>query len=244
VSLLRSLLFVAWIYLGMALIAALYAPWTLFSRAGARAAMRTWSRLVRIGLPIAGIKLIIEGRENIPEGPALIAMKHQSMFDVTIPPQILDDPCIVYKAELSSTPFMGFYLKRGRMIPVARETQAAALKAMLRAARAEVAAGRQMFIFPEGTRLKPGAPAQYKPGVAALYRDLSLPCVPIATNSGLYWPAKGLVRRPGTIVVRILPAIAPGLARDAFMRELEARIEAESDALAGVRRTPAAAEAL
>ncbi|MBI1188920.1 MAG: 1-acyl-sn-glycerol-3-phosphate acyltransferase [Alphaproteobacteria bacterium] len=237
----RSLLYVIWIYLGMAAIATLYAPWTLFSRKGAMAAMRAWSRLAQAGLPIVGIRIKIEGLENIPDGPTLVAMKHQSMFDVTIPPLTLRDPCIVYKNELSSTPFMGFYLKHARMIPVARETQATALKRMLRAARTEADEGREIFIFPEGTRVRPGAPPQYKPGVAALYRELNRACVPIATNSGLCWPAKGVLRRPGVITVQILPPIAPGLPRADFMRELEGRIETASNALLPAAHAPAPA---
>ena len=235
----RSLVFVAWLYLGMAFVAIVCGPWAAVSRKGGIAGMKLWGAISIFGLRwICGVKVRVEGREHIPKGAALVAMKHQSMFDTLFPGQALDDPCIVYKAELAKAPFLGWYLQRSGMVPVARETQASALKAMLRAARAEIAKGRQMFIFPEGTRQWPGAAADYKPGVAALYRDLGLACTPVATNSGVHWPPHGIVRTPGVIVVRFLPAIAPGLSRDDFMRELETRIESESRALLPADYTP------
>lgn len=231
-NLIRSLVFVVWLYVTMALVAIVFFPAILINRKAAQPAMTAWGWLTRFGLFVfCGVRVRIEGREHIPQGASLVAMKHQSMFDTLIPGQTLKDACIVYKAELNKTPFMGYYLQRGEMIPVARETHASALKTMLRAARVAREKNREIFIFPEGTRQWPGSPPDYKPGVAALYRDMNLPCTPVATNSGVHWPPKGIARKPGLIVVRFLPPIPPGLPREEFMRELESRIETESAAL-------------
>lgn len=225
----RSLLYVVWLYGAIALVGLAFAPAAIFDRNATYAAMRWCAKICLFGLKwICGAEVRIEGRENIPEGAVLLAMKHQAMLDVFLPSLLFDRPAIVFKSELRRAPLWGWYLDRGKMIPVARETQAAALKTMLRAAREAAADGRAIAIFPEGTRQKPGAKPRYKPGVAALYRDLSLHCVPVALNSGLVWPAKGLTRKPGVVTVRILPAIPPGLSRDDFMRELETRIETAS----------------
>jgi 1-acyl-sn-glycerol-3-phosphate acyltransferase len=127
-------------------------------------------------------------------------------------------------------PVFGFYMKYG-MIPVDRDAHAKALKDMLRAARTVIAKGRQIVIYPEGTRQELDAPPDYKPGIAALYKDLGLPVTPIALNTGLVWKPSGIMRRPGHVTIRILPPIQAGLPRDEFMRELERVIESESQAL-------------
>jgi 1-acyl-sn-glycerol-3-phosphate acyltransferase len=122
-------------------------------------------------------------------------------------------------------PLYGWFSRKFGMIPIQRETGPGALRDMLKEARARAAAGRQILVFPEGTRRKPGAPPAYKPGILLLYDALKLPCVPVALNSGYFWPRDSLLRRPGTIVVEILPAIPPGLKRKAFEAELVGRIE-------------------
>jgi 1-acyl-sn-glycerol-3-phosphate acyltransferase len=132
------------------------------------------------------------------------------------------------KQELAPLPFFGWFATKTKMIAIDRSAHSKALKDMVRQARTRFAEGRQMLIFPEGTRAPVGAPADYKPGIAALYRDLDCPCTPMATNSGVYWPAHGFRRYPGTIVYEFLPAIPAGLKRDAFMERLELELEAAS----------------
>jgi 1-acyl-sn-glycerol-3-phosphate acyltransferase len=222
----RSLLFVFWLYASMTLIGLAYVPAVMFSADGPFGAMRTWARATLFGLRwICGARVVIEGREHLPEGAGLIALKHQSMLDTILPALLVRRPTFVFKRELSTAPIFGWYLKRAGMVPVDRDAHATALKAMVRAARAAIAGGRQFLIFPEGTRQNLDAPPDYKPGVAALYKDLGIPCTPVALNTGLVWPAHGFKRYPGTVTLRILPPIPAGLARDDFMREVETRIE-------------------
>jgi 1-acyl-sn-glycerol-3-phosphate acyltransferase len=171
-----------------------------------------------------------EGLEHVPQGGALIAMKHQSMLDTVAPALFLPRPVYVYKAELGDTPVMGAYLKKNQ-IAVDRGGYAKALKSIVRGARTAVAKGGQVLIFPEGTRQPLDAPPDYKPGIAAMYKDLNIPVTPVACNTGLIWKPKGLMRSPGHVTFKVLPPIAPGLPREEFMRVLEERIESESQKL-------------
>jgi 1-acyl-sn-glycerol-3-phosphate acyltransferase len=180
---------------------------------------------------LCGVKVEIRGREHMPTGPALIAAKHQGMFDTVAPFAFLPDPAYVLKKELLIIPFYGWYSTKSGMIAVDRAGHSAALKKLVRDTRARMAESRQVMIFPEGTRKAPGAEPDYKPGIAALYRDLELPCTPMATNSGLHWPAHGFLRHPGTVVFEFLEPIPAGLKRGEFMKQLQGRIEAASDRL-------------
>ncbi|HVY85666.1 MAG TPA: lysophospholipid acyltransferase family protein [Caulobacterales bacterium] len=240
---LRSLLFVIWLYGAMVLLGLAFAPFALFSRKSTYLAMRLFVRIVLFGLHwICGARVKFEGLEHAPKGGALVALKHQSMLDTLLPLLFLDEPAFVYKSELGKLPVFGWYLKRAHMFELDRGGYATALKAMMRAAREAVGEKRQFLIFPEGTRQELDAPPDYKPGVAALYKDLNVGCTPIALNTGLIWPAHGVTRHAGTATVRILPQIPPGLSRDDFMRELQARIESASQDLLPphLRRTEAA----
>lgn len=231
--LLRSIVFLVWFYGSMAIYGLVFMPLVLWSSDRyIWIAMRGWGSVTLFGLRwICGVRVKFEGMEHLPpKGPALLASKHQATLDTLLPAQFVSEPVFVVKRELSNAPIFGFYMKRG-MIPVDRDAHAKALKDMLRAARAVIAKGRQIVIYPEGTRQELDAPPDYKPGIAAMYRDLNLPVTPIALNTGLVWPPKGIIRRPGTVTIRVLPPIPAGLSRDEFMRELEIRIETESQAL-------------
>ena len=229
---LRSLVFVLWLYLSMALFAVGLSPALLLPHRYAMGVIRGWSRFVLFGLRwIAGVKVEFRGLEHRPTGAALIAGKHQSMLDVIAPFAVLPDNCFIMKKELRPLPFFGWFAWKTGMIAVDRSAHSKALKDMVKQARARFAQGRQILIFPEGTRTPVGAAPDYKPGIAALYRDLGLPCTPMATNSGMHWPAHGFLRRPGVIVFEFLEPIPAGLKRGEFMKELQARIEAASAAL-------------
>ncbi|MEO0871897.1 MAG: lysophospholipid acyltransferase family protein, partial [Pseudomonadota bacterium] len=192
--------------------------------------LRWYSSLVRWGLEtICGIRTEIRGQENLPKGSFIYAAKHQCMWDVFVPFLILDDPVITMKRELLWYPFFGWYALKSKMIPIDRGGAARTIKKMLAAAETRAAEQRQFVIFPEGTRHPPGVTAGYfSAGTSAFYKRLEVPCVPVATNSGLCWPARGFVRTPGTVVFEILPPIEPGLDRKALMQTLEGAIEPAS----------------
>lgn len=222
---LRSVIFLLYCYAAMLWFGLSYIPAVLLvNERFLWHAMRGWGGATMWGLRvICKVDVKFEGLENVPKGPAVFASKHQAELDTILPAKFLAEPVFVVKRELMKIPVFGFYMKR--MIPVDREAHAKALKDMLRAAQRVIAKGRQIVIYPEGTRQPIGAPPDYKPGIAAIYRSLNLPVTPIALNTGLSWPAHGFMRYPGTVTVRILPAIPAGLSREEFMHELETRIE-------------------
>ena len=229
---LRSLLFVVWLYLAIALFAVLLSPTLLGPHRLAMGVIKAWARFVLFGLRwIAGVRVEFRGLEHRPAGGALIASKHQSMLDIIIPFVVLPDPCLIMKRELMILPFFGWFAWKTKMISVDRSAASKALRDMVKQARARSAEGRQIWIFPEGTRAPVGSVPDYKPGVAALYREIGGPCWPVATNAGVHWPAHGFRRYPGTVVYEFLPPIEAGLKRPVFMAELERRIETASNAL-------------
>ncbi len=180
---------------------------------------------------IVGTRLEVRGRENLPKGAVLVASKHQSAWDTFALVPLLHDPAIIMKRELMWIPFYGWFSAKFGMIFVRREAGPSALRRMARDAKDRANAGRQILIFPEGTRRVPGAEPAYKPGALFLYERLGIPCVPLALNSGLYWPRRSFKRHPGTIIVEFLKPIPPGLARKEFSKRLEKEIETASDAL-------------
>lgn len=232
----RALLFNLAFYGVTTLLAFVYLPLLLIpGKAGQRtmmAAGRAWSALVLWLLKaIVGLDHEVRGRENLPTGPMLIAAKHQSAWDTLMLPVLLGRPVVILKRELFWIPFYGWYAKRAGMIAIDRKGGGKALRAMLRAAkRRTVEDGRPLVIFPQGTRTAPGASARedgtpYQSGVAALYGELAIPCLPLALNSGLFWGRRAFTKRPGRITVEFLPAIPPGLPKREFLARLEAAIE-------------------
>ena len=228
----RAVLFFLWFYLTSIPLAIAYSVFLLAPRRVMNRAVRFWARQIVFGLWLfGGVRVEVRGLEHLPAGQALVASKHQSLFDFIGPFIFLPDACFVLKQELLSIPFFGWHANKQEMIPIHREGHAKALKDMVRAARERLKEPRQILIFPEGTRRKPGAPPDYKPGVVALYRDLGLPCTPMATNSGVHLNSRGMLLRTGTIVFEILPPIPAGLTRAEFMQALETSIETASNAL-------------
>jgi 1-acyl-sn-glycerol-3-phosphate acyltransferase len=227
-----SILFVIWMYGLMVILGLICSPALLGPRGWSKACLRFYLVLVFGGLRVlCGIKYEVRGEQHRPTGGALVASKHQSMFETLAFWKILDDPAIILKKELAYLPFFGWYAMKLKNISVDRAAGAKALRSMLKQARERAEAGRQVVIFPQGTRLDPGQADTYKPGVIGLYSAMKVPCVPVALNSGLHWPGHGFVRKPGTIVVEFLEPIAPGLGKEEFLTTLEARIETASDAL-------------
>lgn len=199
---------------------------------GNMAVVRFWSRTAVFLLErVCGLKMELRGVENIPPGGVIIAAKHQSLWETFALVPLLRDPCYVIKAQLFYVPVWGWWAWKAGMIRVDRGSGSAALRQIEKGARRELARGRRIMIFPEGTRVAPGAPPDYRFGVTHLYAALNVPVVPVALNSGLYWPRRRFLRHPGTIVVEFLPPIEPGLGKRAFAARLVADIEGASDRL-------------
>ncbi|RME62942.1 MAG: 1-acyl-sn-glycerol-3-phosphate acyltransferase [Alphaproteobacteria bacterium] len=200
------------------------------------AVLRAWSRTVLWSLRVCtGIRAEIQGRDHLPPTPCLIASKHQSTWETIVFNLLLDNPAFVLKRELLRLPVYGWYAWRAGHIPIDRQGGARAMRRMLRAADKAVRGGRSVIIFPEGTRVAPGQTRPYHPGVAGLYRHLRVPVVPVAVNSGLFWGRRRFLKKPGTITLRFLPPIPPGLERSTFLAELERRIEDATNALIDAR---------
>lgn len=191
-----------------------------------------WLRTVEwIERHIGGIRYRVLGREHVPKGGCIIASKHQSAWETFKLHLLFGDPAIVLKKELLDIPIWGWYLRRAGMIPIDRAGRAKALSVMMRAAHEAADAGRKIVIFPQGTRVMPGAQKPYKSGIVALYQELNLPIVPMALNSGLFWPKNGFIKKPGVITVEFLPPIPPGLPREEMRERLKAELEGASERL-------------
>ncbi len=201
-------------------------PTLLMPRWGIIGFARFWARinlwLLRV---VCDIRVEWRGLGSIPPGAALVAAKHQSTWETFALLTLLPDPTFILKRELMWIPLFGWLARAGEMVPVDRGAGKTATNAMLARAKFELGRGRQLVIFPEGTRRAPGAEPKYKFGVARLYRETAAPCVPIALNSGLFWPRRSFLRWPGTIRVEILPSIPPGENERVFFARLQEEIE-------------------
>jgi 1-acyl-sn-glycerol-3-phosphate acyltransferase len=226
---LRSLSFVVVFYVNTALLVVIGSPMLIFGRRASQVVLLMHAKTTFWWMRIlCGTRIEVRGHENIPDSAALVASKHQSAWDTIGLPMLLPDAAMIMKSELMLIPFYGWFSRRLEMIPVKREMGGAAMRQMMRDAKKCAAKQRQVVIFPEGTRRSPGAPPDYKPGVFMLYSGLNLPCVPVALNSGMFWPRRSFIRHSGTLIVEFLEPIPPGLPRKVFMALLEQRIEAAS----------------
>jgi 1-acyl-sn-glycerol-3-phosphate acyltransferase len=226
----RSLLFIAQMYLMMAVMAVAFAPWAIVSTRGAHCACHSWCRWV---IWTAGWMVGLRGevRGTPPTGEVMVAAKHQSFFDIILIYNAMPRGKFIMKRELMFAPILGQYALRIGCVPVDRGKRGAAIAKMLSDVRNGRQERGQLIIYPQGTRVAPGVSRPYKAGTGALYAQLGQPCVPVATNVGVFWPRHGIMRKPGTAVVEFLPEIEPGLGRDAFMARLEAEVESASNAL-------------
>ncbi len=234
---LRSLSFNAGWYAGSVVIALVGSPILLLPRRAVLAWATFWIDFILWWLRLTcGLAHRVVGLENLPEGPVIIACKHQSSWETLAFTKVFPGAAIVLKRELLFIPIVGWAMARAGNIAVARGDGAQALRGLVRQAKTTIAEGRSILIFPEGTRVGVGVERPYQVGTAALYRQLGVPVVPVALNSGLFWGRRKWVKRPGVITVEILPPIAPGLGREAFMATLRERIEgATSKLVAGAR---------
>jgi len=225
-----SLLFVGQMYLAMAVAGVIFLPWALVSRRGAWSGVRNYSRYVRWTAGwMLGLKSEVRG--TIPRGEVLIASKHQSFLDIIMIVSVVDRPKFIMKSSLRYAPVLGWYAQRIGCVPVDRGRRTEAIRDMMAAVTDGTAPAGQLIIFPQGTRVAPGVHAPYKVGAAVLYLETGQPCVPAATNVGIFWPRHGILRRPGLAVVEFLDPIPAGLDRTRFMATLERAVETRSDML-------------
>jgi len=229
---LRAFLFNVLFYVTTVLFLGLGSPLLLGPRSWAMWALALHARTeLWLLKTIVGTELEVRGKEKLPKGACLVASKHQSAWETFALIPLFRDPAYLMKRELFWIPFHGWFSYKFKMIPVDRDKGPAALRRMLAEAKTRAAAGREIIIFPEGTRRAPGAPPDYKTGVFLLYEALGIPCVPVALNSGLFWPRRSLKRYPGTVIVEFLDPIPPGLSKREFLPRLQATIETASNRL-------------
>ena len=228
----RSLVFQIVNYVNVVFWMLVWLPTMPFGRRVVMELGRQWGRTTLWWAEkICGLKHEIRGRENIPQGAMIVACKHQSVWDTFTLPIFFPDFSYILKRELVWLPFFGWYLIAAEQIAIDRSQRGKLLPQLVRKAGALFAQGRQLFIFPEGTRRKPGAKPEYKYGVAHIYSQCHVPVVPAALNAGLFWPRRGFYIRPGTAVLEFLPPIPPGLPPRDFLALLQERIETASDRL-------------
>lgn len=234
----RSLLFsLAFFFWTLLLMLALSLPVLLLPRRRIVPLLRFFGGSVVVLLRLCcGIRLRVTGREHLPTtGAALIAAKHQSAFDTLVWLPLLPDATYVLKAELLRVPLWGLMARRTKMIAVDRQAGGKAMRQMLTEGKVAAAEGRQVVIFPEGTRTLPGQRVPYQPGVVGLAAAMKVPVIPVATDSGFHWPRHGWLKPPGVITVALLPPLPPELPRDQLLPALEAAIEAETERLRAAR---------
>lgn len=227
---LMSLIFIIQMYLMMVVLAVVYVIPAIISRNGALAGIHAYCRWVRFSAHVlCGLKSEIRGK--LPEGEVLIAAKHQSFFDIILICSVTPRPRFIMKKELKWAPMLGWYALRIGCVPVDRGKKGRAIAEMKQAVANNPAGPGQLIIYPQGTRVAPEVVMPYKVGAGLLYQQLGQPCVPAATNVGIFWPRHGILRKPGLAVVEFLPVIAPGLGVAEFTATLERVVESNSDRL-------------
>ncbi|MFZ1467672.1 MAG: lysophospholipid acyltransferase family protein [Paracoccaceae bacterium] len=222
-----SLIFIIQMYLALAIISILFAPWALISRDGAFAAAHTYCWWVRASLRVlCGLRTEVRGTP--PTGEVVIAAKHQSFLDILMIFSAVPRGKFIMKRELMWAPFLGQYALRMGCVPVDRGKRGAAIARMKRDVQKGTSAPGQLIIYPQGTRVAPGVVRPYKKGSGLLYEQLGQPCVPVATNVGLFWPRRSILRKPGLGVIEFLPVIPAGLTVAEFMPRMEEVVETNS----------------
>lgn len=225
---------------GMAIVlTVLTFPYALTGADRALRISRAWARFSLHALRIVcGVSYRVEGAENLPDGPVVIAANHQSMWETVAFFALLPRPSMVFKKDLLKVPFYGWWGLWSGSIPVDRGAGPQSIRLLIKATRDRIARGFQLVIFPEGTRVSPGAVAPLQPGVSAIYSAAGVPVVPAVHDSGMFWRHPGYERRSGVITLRFLPPIPPGLDRASFERRLEqAMLAARRDLDADRART-------
>ena len=230
--LIRSVVFTVLFYASFIMLMVFGLPTMVMSRPAVMVVVRLWARAsLWLLATICGTKVEFRGLEYLPKGAAIIAPKHQSFLETFALITVLSDFTYILKKELLSVPAFGWWLRASDQIAIDRSKRGGTLAQLRKGVREKLSLGRQVIIFPEGTRTVVGAPPAYKSGVAILCDVCDVPCTPVALNTGLFWPRKGILRPPGTVIIQFLPPIPPGLEKRAFLRALEDAIEPATDSL-------------
>ncbi len=230
----RSIVYTTVIALVAIVLTIVFLPTLFLGEKTARNTIKIWARFAMWAMPVlTGVRYRVEGRENIPEGGALIVSNHQSLWETFALHILFSHPSVILKKELLRIPVYGWWAKRSGNIVIDRQGGARELRRLRNEAAARIADGAQIVVFPEGTRVAPGETAPYQPGVAGIYLAAGAPCVPVAHDSGRFWRKLGGALTPGVITVRILDPIPPGLERREFQQLIEARINAARPDLDG-----------
>lgn len=225
-----SVIFIAQMYLAMALYALFWTPIVMIRREAVFDAVHAYCRWVRASAAVL-VGLRSEIRGEVPVDEVVIGAKHQSFFDIIMIVSVVPRPKFIMKKELLWAPIVGWYAKRLGCIPVDRGKRGQAMTKMIADVKAGTAWPGQLIIYPQGTRVAAGAWKPYKVGVGVLYGQLGQDCVPAATNVGVFWPRHGVLRKPGLAVVEFLPRIEAGQSVEAFMAQIEPAVEEASDRL-------------
>ncbi len=229
---LRSLLFNTIFYLSSVVIGVGAVPVLLGSPGFMRRAGASWSYVVIWMLKkIAGTDWQVRGKDRVPDGPVIFAIKHQSAWDTLFFPAYLDEPAMVAKKELRMIPFYGWYAWRAEAVWIDRSKGPRAIRTLIRGAEAAIKQGRSIVMFPQGTRTAPGEIRPYQAGIAALYGATKVPVVPVAVNSGMYWGKRTFMKYPGSIIVEFLEPMPKGLDRGQFLKELATRVDSATSRL-------------
>ncbi|WP_171100929.1 MULTISPECIES: 1-acyl-sn-glycerol-3-phosphate acyltransferase [unclassified Ruegeria] len=226
----RSLIFMIVIYAWMLILGIVFAPYALFAKQGALRACKTYARTTMwMARWMVGIRCEVRG--SVPTGEVVVGAKHQSFLDIIMIFNAVPHGKFIMKRELLWTPIIGLYAKRLGCIPVNRGRKGAAVAKMVKDVAKEFSEPGQLVIYPQGTRVAPGVKKPYKVGTAVLYEGLAFPCIPVATNAGVFWPRTGILRKPGLAIVDFLDPIEPGVPKDLFLKRLEEMVETRSNSL-------------
>ncbi len=229
----RSVLFLIILYVGTFILFFVFIPTLFFTRKMSGCFPRFWATVMPKALRfVCGVKLNIEGLENLPKlNGYIIASKHQSAFETMVFHAIVPNVFYVLKKELMYLPIAGIYFLKTGCIPIDRKGGAKTMRHMLAGVKTRLQEGMNLIIFPEGTRTKPGTKKPYTPGVAFLYEQCNVPVVPVALNTGYCWPKNKVKKYPGQLTIRFLPPVAPGLDKRVFLNTLYEQIESAQDLL-------------
>jgi len=226
----RSIIFYLLLYMWTLTLGVLALPYLLLPSSYVRSLANLWiSGILELLKLTCGITYEIKNIENIPDRAVIVASKHQSAFETLLLFRLVKNSIFIHKRELFLIPIFGLYLKKSNMISINRNEGAKAIRKMLNEVKQNILNGYSIIIFPEGTRKKPGDPPDYKTGIAGIYKESEAEVLPVAVNSGNYWPKHTFIKKPGNIIIKFLKPIPSKLEKSEFLKKIESVIEDETN---------------